>query len=176
MIFLGLDLSYSSTGWWSVNTEDPADIYGGSVSFKAKEPQRLADAQRWIEETLHHIQPDVAVIEGYAMGRNSARNSMGELGGIIRLGLFHYGIGYYVLAPSSLKKFVLGDENKRGEDTKWHVTQKIKARWGYDHGLQDDEADAHALCRAGIAAWGLADDADHEYVSQKARWFDPPKI
>ena len=147
---IGIDPSFSGTGWWVGNSSQQLEE-GGCIRFGAKGMgERLAQAYRFFNQILDEHRPDIACIEGYAMGQRGRREVAGELGGVIRLSLYQKGIeGLYIVPPSTLKLYTTGN----GRASKEEMVAAVADRWGWDCGKEHDQADALALARAGIDMW-----------------------
>lgn len=163
MRVIGLDLSLTSTG---------VALPDGSVrriTVKAVGVERLvriADAVRRLAVA------DLAVIEGYAFGRQNQAAHLGELGGVIRVSLFGLGVPYVEVPPALLKKFATGKGNASKEDM---LVAAVK-RLGYD-GASNDEADALWLRAAALDAYGLPVaemPRDQRAVLGKVDWPEMP--
>lgn len=84
-------------------------------------------------------------IENYSFGKTRQANltNAGEVQGLIRFVFRNYPI--YEIAPTTLKKFVLGT----GRGNKNLILKEVYRKWGIDFN-DDNEADAYALARMGI--------------------------
>lgn len=136
---MGMDLSLNGTGYC---VRDEIDFVTGRIvpNGKARGPLRLHYNRKAMRCVLDSY-PDItqAVVEGYSMGSVGRLADIGEWGGIVRLELFERGIPAIVVAPTTLKKAVVG----KGNATKEQVINFVKAQTGRI--LLDDEADAWAL-------------------------------
>lgn len=100
---------------------------------------------------LHNI--ECIAIEGYSFAsKNSQAHSIGELGGVIRHGLWKMGIPVVEVPPTSRAKFATG----RGNASKGEVISAVSARTGivFSGAGGNDECDAWVieqmlLCRLG---------------------------
>lgn len=141
--FLALDLSLTSTGGAR-----------GEETFTIK--SKLRDVAR-LREILEDVmmradQPPtvrLVVIEGYAMGGMGRVFDIGELGGVIKLGLFYKKLPVAIVPPSSLKKFATGKGNAKKDDMLEAAIRHFKFT---GHG--NDEADAWLLLKMAEAAYG----------------------
>jgi Holliday junction resolvasome RuvABC endonuclease subunit len=93
---------------------------------------------------------DLVIIEGYAFSQPNRAHQMGELGGVIRLGLRQAKIPVVIIPPSKLKKFATGV----GTGKKERIFGECIRRLGYD-GFSHDEADAIWLLQMAIHHYGL---------------------
>lgn len=151
MEIVGLDLSLTATGVASVGR--------GSwvVGSKHKGVERLNELEVDLVSTCREA--DLVVIEGYAFGAKNAREAMGELGGVVRLGLYRQGVPFAVVQPTVLKKFTTG----KGNSPKDEMLLTASRRYGF-FGMNNNEADAWMLMLMGRAHHGLY---QAEYAYQK---------
>lgn len=107
----------------------------------------------WIRQC--RPRPKVVVMEGYSMAARAGRLAdLGELGGVLKVALWDAGYReedgtLVVVPPAQLKKFATG----RGNADKAAVVSAVVRRWRVDVNT-DDEADAYALARLGLALLG----------------------
>jgi crossover junction endodeoxyribonuclease RuvC len=147
MNIMGLDLSLTRTGYAL-----PDGSYG--VLVPPNDVNRGMPRLRWIRNTtvaMAKLQAvDLVVIEGYAMGmgREAQNHAMGELGGVVRLGMFDAGVRYVDVAPATLKRYATG----KGNANKELVLVEAVKRLGYQ-GSDNNEADALWLRQMGLAAY-----------------------
>ena len=98
----------------------------------------------------------LVLVEGYSFGsRASQAHAAGELGGVIRLGLYEAGISYVDVPPTCLKKFATG----KGNASKSEVASALSARTGivFSGKGADDIVDAFALEQLGLAKLGRSE-------------------
>jgi len=89
--------------------------------------------------------PDIIVMEGYAMGVKGSRVfDIGEMGYAIKKVLYDSGIETWIVAPTSMKKFVTG----KGTSNKRVVQDALLTDWDI-HIEQEDESDACGLALFG---------------------------
>ena len=79
----------------------------------------------------------------------SARSKLAELNGIIKFWLWRRGIQYVLVAPTTLKKFILG----AGKGEKSFIVREVFKAYGLD-ARTDDEADACVLAHIGACLIG----------------------
>lgn len=118
-------------------------------------------------------EPRVLCVEGYAFGAEHSRQAaLGEWGGQIRLHAWARGWTTIVVAPTTLKRFVLGT----GRGSKDLIMMKVLERWGYV-ATDNNNADAYALMRFGLRfTQHLAGDAapkEYEAFFQKCEVYPP---
>lgn len=101
-----------------------------------------------VAELVH--EGDFVVIENNAFNAmGSARSGLAELNGIIKFWLWRRGIQYVLVAPTTLKKFILGT----GKGEKSFIIREVFKAYGLD-ARTDDEADACVLAHIGACLIG----------------------
>jgi len=114
-------------------------------------PKRLWHALNEVVNIAGRVdQCDVVILEGYAYAARHQAHQLGELGGVIRLGLFQRKLPFVVIPPSKLKQFATG----KGQIEKEAVIAQAVRRLGYE-GYSHDEADALWLLQMGLHRYGL---------------------
>jgi hypothetical protein len=162
MALIGLDLSTRAAAavacplnWDGDWQRLRSTVVGEPLSRGASEVERIDRCVRigvQLTRFAKECDVDAAFIEGYAYGQASAAHSLGELGGLVRLGLMRAGIGLYVANMGSARKLMCGTI-KRGTDPK----EVVKAT------LQRADAptwltESHDLCDAFVCVnWGLSE-------------------
>ena len=140
---VGVDPSLTATG---IATSAGVTV----VKVKAKGMQRLDEIAMSVDdattrdrfsEALPHV-----FIEGYAYGRHNQAHQLGELGGVIRHGLWTRSIAYTDVPPSVLKKFATGKGNAGKPDM-----LDAARRAGYEDSNDDNAVDAWWLRQFGLA-------------------------
>lgn len=131
----GLDLSLTRTGLalpdgTTVTLTPPTKFGRGMI--------RLAWIRRQILDAIgNDAAATIVAVEGYAYARANQAHQLGELGGVIRYALWHYGIVNVDIPPASLKKYATGS----GGAGKEEVLAAAIRRLGYE-GHDNNEADA----------------------------------
>lgn len=150
---VGLDLSYTSTG---IAYIDDRTLETEAVKTTSSIP--------WIDRVhiirdaiLRYIEPNATVyIENYAFGSTWGRESLGELGGVVREALESRGVRIIKIAPTKVKMFATGKgkapacppgKAKSTWPKKW-MMEKVKENFGYDFNT-DDETDAFVIATIG---------------------------
>jgi Holliday junction resolvasome RuvABC endonuclease subunit len=160
---LGVDASLTSTGYCF---RDSHKLIKGTVKTDAlRGPHRLYYVQQRIVKLVDDLQPDLVVLEDYAMGigKGGMSFSIGELGGVLRLLFWERGIDVMLVSPTALKKAITGRGNADG-------TRKVNGRKVKDKSKpemraalltnfnvivdQGDEADACGLMLMGEMRYG----------------------
>lgn len=93
----------------------------------------------------------MVAIEGYSFGSDLSSKLMGEVGGVIRLAVYHAKLPWVEIAPTMLKKFVTG----KGNATKEQMVLSVYRSWQYEaesHNL----ADAYGLARMAAVLKGFS--------------------
>lgn len=101
-----------------------------------------------IEPHLHF--PTLCVVEGYSMGMGGRQIGryfdIGELGGMIKMLLYEYGIDTVIVPPKTLKVFATGNGNAKKEE----MVDACNEQWGTDFSYkQSDECDSFCLWKYG---------------------------
>jgi Holliday junction resolvasome RuvABC endonuclease subunit len=105
--------------------------------------QRLDFILARIAELVH--EGDFVVIENNAFNAvGRAKSGLAELNGIVKFWLWRRQIPYALVAPTTLKKFILG----AGKGEKSLIIREVFKQYGLDAGT-DDEADACVLAHIG---------------------------
>lgn len=149
---VGLDLSLTETGFAVYTPSRPP--LTGTLRANLKGVQRL----QWLRDQVVALLPGrdapdlVSVyIEGYSFAsRNSQAHALGELGGVVRVGIEEAGYSYLDVPPSSLKKLATG----RGNAGKEEVLAAAIRRLGYER-HNNNEADALWLAQFGLHLEGV---------------------
>jgi Holliday junction resolvasome RuvABC endonuclease subunit len=167
---IGLDLSLTQSGWaWSDAETAEAPITAICPKFPATptdpllEIKRLKHILNWVRDMVKPPQETLVVLEGISFASKSAvADQIAGMHYLIRFWLFQCDIDYLVVAPSTLKKFVLGT----GAGKKEQMLKAVFQRWGMD--LQtSDEADAVGLVyigRAFLGGWQCTTDAQRQVI------------
>jgi crossover junction endodeoxyribonuclease RuvC len=157
MIVIGLDLSLTSTGAVVLGPgEEQGDFCTEEslvIKSKYKGEARLEHLREQIMVLVSLNQPDLIVIEGYAFGRPNAMAPIAELGGVVKHSLYINGWPFILVPPTRVKKFACGKGNAKKDEVRLGVYK----RWGFE-AKTNDEVDAYALARVGLAYLGVDDD------------------
>ena len=145
--YLGIDQSLRSTGLCVLDGETHKPVYlTAIVTSHLRGAARLAYIRNELSFAAKKYPIQQAALEGYSFESVHRACDLGEVGGVIRLALFDWGIPYLVVAPASLKKFVTGN----GAADKTKVMASIKTKWKIEID-QDDQADAYGLAQVARA-------------------------
>jgi Holliday junction resolvasome RuvABC endonuclease subunit len=138
-VYVGIDQSYSGFAicvlrgdnhWTTVYKSDKRGI------------ARLRDIQAHVMDILVQFEIKDVAMEGYAFGSQMA-NMLGELGGMVKLTLFDFGIYPLIVPPTNLKKYVTGKGNGV---PKSQMLLYVYKKWGVEF-TDDNAADAYSLAR-----------------------------
>ncbi len=145
---IGLDLSLSSTGYHKINVDGGEGTSGNIPTDKLGGMERIDFILQKIAELVH--EGDSVVIENNAFNAiGSARSKLAELNGIVKFWLWRRGIQYALVAPTTLKKFILG----AGKGEKSLIIREVFRAYGLE-AATDDEADACVLAHIGLCLIG----------------------
>lgn len=137
------------------------------VNDKVKGAERLVD----IENGFHTIIRDFPkedltfFVEGYAYGAKYQRESLAELGGVVRRHLYLQNLSFWIVPPTSLKLFVTGT----GRAKKNFMKKCTKDKWGQAF-KSDDVCDAYGLARLGMSVMKIRDGViDYSHLDTNER-------
>ncbi len=130
-----------------------------------KGPRRLAYVINYLNRHIAPYNPDLIVLEDYAMGigKGGMAFHIGELGGVIKHNLWQQGFDVMIVSPTAVKKAITGrgnaDAGKKvnGKKVKDKSKPEMRAALLSSFGLdidQPDEADAAALMLMGEMRFG----------------------
>lgn len=144
---VGIDLSLTSTGVATHLGQCNVFSAPGDFGHPMERYGYILDEILKVTDSVAHVQggtlPHVA-IEGYAFAKRSSHaHAQGELGGIVRRGLWTAGIRWVEVPPTNLKKFITGKGNATKTDIVSAVTLKTGVEWSGKGA--DDRADAWGL-------------------------------
>lgn len=121
-----------------------ADLAVKSFRLAGTEVEKGRAARKWLYKYVAELRPDLVVIEGYAYGNKFSQVSMVSIGALLRDGLMTLELPFIEVAPTSLKKFVVGSGNAK-KDQMLLAVYKV---WGLEC-ANHDEADAASLAMVG---------------------------
>lgn len=146
-IVVGCDFGLSNSGIVILNNNN--EIYTQAlIQAKTRGAQRLIDIEKGFDSLISPYREDrpTVFVEGYAYGAKYQRESLAELGGVMRRFFCLNEINYWVIPPTTLKEFVTGT----GRASKNYMKKCTKELWGISF-KSDDVCDAHGLARLGNA-------------------------
>lgn len=158
-ISIGLDLSLVGTG--IVVLDKGQIIYQGLIKSKPVGDRPLDELKRIrkivaeIKEVVGKHTPDVAIIENlaFAVRSTTALTQLAALNYFTRAVLSDLDIPWYLVAPTSLKKFATGN----GASKKDVMLIEVFKRWGVTI-LNDNENDAYCLAQVGLCLLGHTEE------------------
>lgn len=170
-LFVGVDQALRKIG--------VAVVHNGAVDLLKLilPPPDLRDASRlaYLEEALTYAlapykgQVTYAALEGQSYGSEGQLDQLGQIGGIVKLMLYHLaGKDPLVVPPATLKKFVAA----RGSAGKSAMMQATKVYWNLEI-TQDDLCDAHGLAR--IAEEFVCANSSHRHQIEAVDSLRAPK-
>ena len=154
-VICGIDASLTGTAVcigdrvrWEVK-RFPSKPNGDAVCGRIS---RIESVVTQVVSFLEMHKPAAIFLENYAFGSKFGRETLGELGGVLRWHLLDFTPDtLFEVAPQCLKKFITG----KGAGQKDQVQAHIQRQWG-EIFPTNDHADAFALYRLGLCACGLA--------------------
>lgn len=120
-------------------------LSGNSFRLAGTEVEKGRAARRLVCKHVMELKPDLVVVEGYAFGNKFSQVSMVSIGALIRDGLTTLSTPYIEVAPTSLKKFMVGSGNAKKDQ----MLLAVFKAWGLEC-ANHDEADAVALAMVGL--------------------------
>ena len=168
-MFVALDLSLTCIGWARTVSLSGSGREVGTIKPKGTGVWRLQDALTRVLNVVRGSQ--LVLLEGYAYGREQKAHQLGELGGVVRLGLHQSGIEWIEVPPSCVKKLATGNGNAK----KNLVLVEAVRRLGYE-GSSHDEADALWLLEGALHYYdspaAVKLPQSHLGFQNKAQWPD----
>ncbi len=166
-LFLGLDLSLTGSGVSVINVNGEI-LWSKKLSCKVTGVERLRLLEMDLMSMLdmYSSQIQLAAIESPAYGVKDGGGRLFELGewaGITKLNLHKLGIKFIMVAPTQLKKYILGKSDSKSSSTKDLIMLDIYKKWGIE--IRDNNiADSYVLARI---ARDYSHDPDGLESSQK---------
>lgn len=146
LISVGCDFGLVKSGIVLVN--DNFEIESQNlIRVKSRGAERLCDIERAFDHILKPYLPcEIEVfVEGYAYGAKYQRESLAELGGVMRRYLHLAKLSFWVIPPTSLKFFV----TSTGKASKNYMKKCTKEQWDKIF-KTDDVCDAYGMSRLGM--------------------------
>lgn len=180
-LVIGVDCSAVHPAIAALSLEDlTAFIWVADI--KTQGVRRLIDIELWAHRTLVQIKlrsetVEHIAMENYSFGSQNGRELQGEAGGTMKRQLASvFGarnkVSYPTLvAPSQLKKFVVGSAGSSKEPVKkQQMLMSSLKKWGVE--INDDNAcDAYGLTRVALAVH--TGDAEHAYEREVLAKLEP---
>lgn len=146
LISVGCDFGLVKSGIVLINEEFEIESQN-LIRVKSRGAQRLCEIEKTFDHILKPYLPcEVEVfLEGYAYGAKYQRESLAELGGVIRRYLHLAKLDFWVIPPTTLKYFVTGT----GKASKNYMKKRTKEQWDKIF-KTDDVCDGYGLSRLGM--------------------------
>lgn len=142
---VGLDLSLTAVGYCH------PDGRTETISSRRRGVERLCDLRGQIADGLSADRAQLVVLEDYAFSRAASHaHELGELGGVVKVGLLAAGYPSMLVGPSSLKKFATG----RGNANK--IAMAVAAAKVGREFADDNQCDAWWLWQMAMYRYALA--------------------
>ena len=164
-IFIGLDMSLSSTGFC---LKDSLHMTMDTIRTKPDSFTNDLDRLKHIAaETMKRIPKDVTMIcmedffTPFSGGTVGAAISLAMLGTLVRMNIYEAGRPFYLISASQLKKYATG----KGNSQKSIVICEVYKRWGVDC-KDDNQADACVLAFMAEAIYDSVHGQDVSHLTQ----------
>jgi len=156
MVAVGCDFGLVKSGIVIVNQDFEIESQN-LIRVKSKGAERLCDIENAFNSILTPYRPlDVEVfVEGYAYGAKYQRESLAELGGVMRRYLHLANLHFWIIPPTSLKLFVTGT----GKASKNYMKKCTKEKWDKVF-KSDDVCDAYGMSRLGMSVMRVLKGVD----------------
>lgn len=156
MIVVGCDFGLVKSG--IVVLDQGGEILSQTlIRVQSKGAQRLVDIESGFDQIIRPYEDITIFVEGYAYGAKYQRESLAELGGVMRRYFCLNNLDFWVIPPRSLKFYVTG----AGKATKNYMKKCTKERWGVPF-KSDDVCDAYGLARLGLGVVHLVNDLPYD--------------
>lgn len=145
---IGIDPSATATGLVRLNV-DTLETIDYCIRPKNTGPQRLEEIYFQTRRFVEDIKPVHICMEDYAFSPLTASQShkLGEIGGVIKLGLWMQLNNWPTLVMNNqAKKFCLGKGGGKIKITKAQILKGVYKKWGFDTN-DDNIADAYIQAR-----------------------------
>jgi Holliday junction resolvasome RuvABC endonuclease subunit len=148
---LGLDASLTSCGWALGDTITKKIIESGCIFPVCYGEVRLKDLRNKFKMLLDVLKPDWCFIEAYAYSVQwGATYDLGEAGGIYRLGMSDFGVGYLEINSSMWKIWLSGKGKLDPKEAKKVVFEKFGLNSKVEH-----EVDGISLAMLGVMFYNV---------------------
>lgn len=144
MYIVGCDFGLTNSGLVILNEQGNL-VEQALIRVKSRAAQRLIDIEAGFDQLTEPYRHDLLVfVEGYAYGAKYQRESLAELGGVMRRYFCLHELDYWVIPPTMLKAYITGT----GKASKNYMKKCTKEKWDLAF-KSDDVCDAHGLARLG---------------------------
>lgn len=154
---LVIDPSLRRTG---IYYESPHEAYSDVVSTKGKSSiEALSIIYDYIRSWEHNC--DLAIIEAYAPQAKGRVQTLGEVGGVIRLALYHNHTAWVDIVPSTWKSATLGGRGmpKRRKAERVAYSQRVNQLFGQSFTEYEiDEIDAFLMYQTALKSYQRSTD------------------
>lgn len=153
-VTVGIDPGLTETGVVVMDREFNV-LSANLIKVVPSAAKRLYDIEQALNEILdkHMMDSHVTIfIEGYAYGAKFQRESLAELGGVLRRYFFVNVLTYWVIPPLINKQFVTGTATAN----KNYMKKMTKEKWD-ENFKSDDVCDAYGLARLGTCVLNYLD-------------------
>lgn len=146
MVSIGCDFGLSKSGVVVIDNEFKI-LSQNLIKVRTRGAQRLVDIELAFDSVVRPFLSDRldVFVEGYAYGAKYQRESLAELGGVMRRYLYLNKLNFWIIPPTSLKLFVTGT----GKASKNYMKKCTKEKWG-EVFKSDDVCDAYGISRLGM--------------------------
>lgn len=162
---IGIDPSATATGLVRLNV-DTLETIDYCIRPKNTGPQRLEEIYFQTRRFVENIKPVHICMEDYAFSPLTASQShkLGEVGGVIKLGLWMQLNNWPTLVTNNqAKKFCLGRGGGKDKITKAQLLKGVYTKWGFD---TNDDNIADAYIEARIARALILQNTDMAYEKE----------
>lgn len=163
MLCIGVDPGLGKSG--VVVIDEAFNIQSQNlIQVRTRGTQRLVDIEMAFDSILRpYLSEELEVfIEGYAYGAKYQRESLAELGGVLRRYMHLARINFWVIPPTSLKLFV----TENGKAKKNYMKKCTKEKWGQIF-KSDDVCDAYGMSRLGMCILKTFNGENHSMLAHE---------
>lgn len=151
-MILGIDPSANGTALCFMREHSPLyEVELLTPPGKMAGMERIGFLYASVRDAVARERPRLCVVEDYSFNSKGQQHLAGEVGGAIRLALFHAKIPTMTITPMGLKKFTCATAT---DIKKEQMLLHAYKRWGVEFS-SNDCCDAYCLARAGRAYLGL---------------------
>lgn len=141
-IFTGLDLSFTSSG---MSVKNGKNITVETIKTKPESFQNDLARMVHIRDIIMNKMPEnvsMVCVEDFFSGVHPGSGArLAMLAAVVRTAMYEKGIRFFTVAPTSLKKYIMG----KGVSQKDLIVREVYKAYSVDV-KNDDEADAVVLC------------------------------
>jgi crossover junction endodeoxyribonuclease RuvC len=175
-LFCGIDPSFSGTG--VVILDKQGKVIKEDLIITKKDPNNIYDIEfRMLEivEKLKFLKDyskiQLTYIEEISFGsRGSGADQLAALNYFIRIFLLQNGFLFYMVPPTTLKKYITG----HGQCKKNLMLKEVYKKWGVDY-EDDNLCDAYALSRFALDNYNKGFNLPYKKKEKKQKKFEVVK-